>query len=98
MGGARGLDASRVRGDGLADPGGHPAHLRQEHTQVDTGLLQADALADALAGHQGPVRALHQHGHDIVAAVAAQPAGRPARQLSELVSDMDALRAMLAAF
>ncbi|MFE5562444.1 hypothetical protein [Streptomyces sp. NPDC056544] len=53
---------------------------------------------DELAGHQGPVRALHQHGHDIVAEVAAQSAGRPARQLSKLVSDMDALRAKPAAF
>ncbi|MER7828103.1 hypothetical protein ABTX85_36735 [Streptomyces sp. NPDC096097] len=53
--GALGLDARRVRGDGLMDPDGHPTHLRQEGTEVDAGLLQADEPA----GHPRPVRALH---------------------------------------
>ncbi|WP_445270331.1 hypothetical protein [Streptomyces sp. DSM 41634] len=66
--GALGLDARRVRSHGLMDPGGHPAHLRQEHTQVDEP-----------AGQLRPVHALQQHGQDVVAEVAAQLVGRPTR-------------------
>ncbi|MFE7185523.1 hypothetical protein [Streptomyces erythrochromogenes] len=76
MVGPFGLDARAVRGDGLLDPGSHPARLRQEHREVDAGLLQPDELA----GHPRPVGVLHQHGQDIVAEVAAQLAGRPARR------------------
>ncbi|MEY2233118.1 hypothetical protein [Streptomyces sp. BF23-19] len=50
------------------DPGGHPAYLRQEHPEVDTGLLQTAEPAS----HLPPVRVLHQHGQDVVTEVAAQ--------------------------
>ncbi|MFE7095890.1 hypothetical protein [Streptomyces erythrochromogenes] len=72
--GAFGLDARGVRGDRLVDPGSHPPHLRQKHRDVDTGLLQTDELT----GHPRPVRVSHHHGQDVVAEMAAQPAGRPA--------------------
>ncbi|MFB6578101.1 hypothetical protein ACFCYC_11800 [Streptomyces sp. NPDC056402] len=74
--GAPRLDARRVRGDGLMDPCGHPAHRRQQHRQVDNSLLQPDTLA----GHLRPIRNLHQHGQNVVTEVAVQLVCRPGRR------------------
>ncbi|MFD7932316.1 hypothetical protein [Streptomyces sp. NPDC059742] len=57
------------------DSGAHPAHLREDHSQVDTFLLRPNEPAGPLR----PVRALHQYGQDVVTEVTAQLAGRPAR-------------------
>lgn len=73
--GALRLRPGRVGDHRLVDPGGHAAHLRQEHPEVDTGLLETGELA----GRHRPVRALHQSGQDVVADDAAQLVSRPAR-------------------
>ncbi|MET9693319.1 hypothetical protein ABZY81_33555 [Streptomyces sp. NPDC006514] len=73
-----------VPGDGPADARGHAARLRQQHRQVDTGLLKTDELE----GRLRPARALHQHGQAFAAEVAAELAGRSdRRRLLRVLSD-----------
>ncbi|MEV7464873.1 hypothetical protein [Streptomyces rubiginosohelvolus] len=63
-----------VAGDGLLDSGGHTAQVRQEHAQVDAGLLERGEVA----GHQRPVRTGHQAVQGALGQDGAQLLGRPA--------------------